>query len=151
MNQEKIMKVKMITSIIVSFFTIIALCVFIALYFDEKAKTRRTFEEKYMENLTYACEEIDTYLDTKIDVELHYNMILSDVGAARTLIFLIDDYSEEKQKTINTYHYCLVKYPDQMKQKLEEARIAMDDITANLDKGYDELEEIINSIDKLGT
>ena len=141
----------MITSIIVSFLTIIALCVFIALYFDEKAKTRRTFEEKYMENLTYACEEIDTYLDTKIDVELHYNMILSDVGAARTLIFLIDDYSEEKQKTINTYHYCLVKYPDQMKQKLEEARIAMDDITANLDKGYDELEEIINSIDKLGT
>ena len=145
------MKVKMITSIIVSFLTIIALCVFIALYFDEKAKTRRTFEEKYMENLTYACKEIDTYLDTKIDVELHYNMILSDVGAARTLIFLIDDYSEEKQKTINTYHYCLVKYPDQMKQKLEEARIAMDDITANLDKGYDELEEIINSIDKLGT
>ena len=100
-NQEKIMKVKMITSIIVSFFTIIALCVFIALYFDEKAKTRRTFEEK--------------------------------------------------QKTINTYHYCLVKYPDQMKQKLEEARIAMDDVTANLDKGYDKLEGIINFIDKLGT
>lgn len=151
MNQERIMKVKMLASMILSLFTVIALCVFIALYFDLKAKTRQTYIEKYMENLTYACEEIDTYLDTKTDLELHYNMILSDVGAARTLIFLIDDYNEEKQKTINTFHYCLVKYPDQMKEKLEESRTAMDDITANLDKGYDELEEIIESVDKLGT
>ncbi|MGN0538155.1 MAG: hypothetical protein ACI4M3_09290 [Acutalibacteraceae bacterium] len=151
MNQEKIMKVKMITAIVLSILAIVAMCVFIALYFDKTDKTRHTFKEKYMENLTYACEEIDTYLDSKIDLELHYNMILSDVGAARTLIFLIDDYSAEKQKTINTFHYCLVKYPDQMKEKLKESRTAMDDITANLDKGYDELEKIIDSIDKLGT
>lgn len=151
MNQEKIMKVKMIAAIILSLFTTVALCVFIALYLDETAKTRRTFKEKYMENLSYACEEIDMYLDTKTDLELHYNMILSDVGAARNMIFLIDDYSEERQKTINTFHYCLVKYPDQMTEKLEESRAALDDITANLDKGYDELDEIIDSIDKLGT
>lgn len=151
MNQEKIMKVKMITAIVLSILSVVAMCVFIALYFDEKANTQRTYREKYMENLTYACEEIDTYLETEKDLDLHYNMILSDVGAARNMVFLIDDYSVEKQKTINTFHYCLVKYPDQMKEKLKESRTAMDDITANLDKGYDELEKIIDSVDKLGT
>lgn len=151
MNQEKIMKVKMITSIVLSILSVVAMCVFIALYFDEKANVQRTYREKYMENLTYACEEIDTYFETERDLDLHYNMILSDVGAARTLVFLIDDYSVEKQKIMNTFHYCLVKYPDQMKEKLKESRTAMDDITANLDKGYDELEKITDSVDKLGT
>lgn len=151
MNQEKIMKVKMIVSMIICFFALAAMCVFIALFLDEKEKVQRTYKEKYMENLTYACEEIDMYLDTKIDLDLHYNMLLSEVGSARTLIFLIEDYSEEKHKILNTFHYCLVKYPDQMKEKLEESRTAMDDITANLDKGYDELKEITDSIDKLGT
>ena len=145
------MKVKMVAAITLSLFTTVALCVFIALYFEETAKNRRILKEKYMENLSYACEEIDTYLETKTDLELHYNMLISDVGAARSMIFLIDDYSAEKQKTINTFHYCLVKYPDQMTEKLEESRTAMDDITANLDKGYEELEAIIDSIDKLGT
>ncbi|MGN0114618.1 MAG: hypothetical protein ACI396_04785 [Acutalibacteraceae bacterium] len=151
MNQEKIMKAKMIAAIVLSIVAIVAMCVFIALYRDESAKIQRTYREKYMENLTYACEEIDTYLETKIDYDLHYNMIISDVGAARTLVFLMEDYSEEKKKTMNTFHYCLVKYPDQMKNKLKESRTAMDDVTANLDKGYDELNEIIDSIDRLGT
>lgn len=144
------MKVKMIVSIIFSFFTMIAMCTFIALYIHETKSTQRTFYQKYMDSLTYAYEEINTYLLTKKDLDMHYNMLLSDVGTARNLVFLLNDFSEEKQKTINTFHYCLVKYPEQMKNRLEETKIAIYDITANLDKGYDELELIIKSIDMLG-
>lgn len=140
----------MIVSIIFSFFTMIAMCTFITLYINETKNTQRTFYQKYMDSLTYAHEEINIYLQTKKDLDMHYNMLLSDVGTARTLVFLLNDFSEEKQKTINTFHYCLVKYPEQMKDKLEESEIAIDDITANLDKGYDELELIIQSIDMLG-
>jgi hypothetical protein len=76
-------------------------------------------------------------------------MVISDMGAARTLIFLIDDYTEQ-QKTINELHYCFVKYPEQMSGKLEEASQALNDILDHLDKGYDEAQAIVDSIDKKG-
>ena len=66
MNQEKIMKVKMIVSMIICFFALAAMCVFIALFLDEKEKVQRTYKEKYTENLTYACEEIDMYIIFKL-------------------------------------------------------------------------------------
>lgn len=151
MNQEKIMKARMITAYVISIFAVAALCIFIALFIDEKGKTRRTYKLQYMKNLESACREIESYQNTGKDYDLHYSMILSDIGSARTLVFLIDDYSEERQKTINEFHYCLVKYPEQMSEKLDDALIAMSDITDNLDKGYEELDKLLQPIDKLGS
>jgi hypothetical protein len=44
-----------------------------------------------------------------------------------------------------------VKYPEQMSEKLEETSVALWDITDHLDKGYDEAEAIVDSIDKKGS
>jgi hypothetical protein len=144
------MKAKMLTAIFVALAALIAAFVFAGLYFDERTKTRQAYITQYEENLKKAAEEIDKYTEKQTDYDLHYNMVLSDVGAARTLVFLIDDYTEQ-QKTINELHYCFVKYPEQMSEKLDEASQAMTDIVDHLDKGYDEAQAIVDSIDKKGT
>lgn len=149
MNQEKIMKVKMITAMVICVVALIGLFVFIGLYNDKSEEVRKTYISKYMENLSAASEEIDTYLESGKDLPTRYNMILSDMGAARTLVFLIDDYTDE-QKAINELHYCFVKYPEQMQGKLEDVKKALDHITENLDKGYKEVNQIVDTIDKMG-
>lgn len=149
MNQEKIMKAKMITAIIIAAASLIAAFIFAGLYSDQKKQNRLDHIDQYEKNLAQAADEIDNYLEKQTDYDLHYNMVLSDLGAARSMIFLISDYTEE-QKTINEIHYCFVKYPEQMKDRLKESSEAFRDIAGHLDKGYDEVREIINSIDKLG-
>lgn len=119
------------------------------LYMDKSEEVRKTYIAKYMENLSAASEEIDTYLESGKDLPMRYNMILSDMGSARSLVFLIDDYTDE-QKAINELHYCFVKYPEQMQGKLEDVKKALDHITGNLDKGYREVNEIVDSVDKMG-
>lgn len=76
-------------------------------------------------------------------------MAVSDLGAARAMIFCVSDYTE-KQKIINEIHYFFIKYPEQMRDKLPEASQAFHDVADHLDKGYDELRAIIESVDKLG-
>ena len=44
----------------------------------------------------------------------------------------------------------MVKYPEQMQGKLEDVKKALDHITENLDKGYREVNEIVDSVDKIG-
>ena len=149
LNQEKIMKAKMITAIVICIAALAGLFVFIGLYMDKSEEVRKTYIAKYMENLSSASEEIDTYLESGKDLPTRYNMILSDMGAARSLVFLIDDYTDE-QKAINELHYCFVKYPEQMQGKLEDVKKALDHITENLDKGYREVNEIVDSVDKMG-
>ena len=145
------MKRKMITAIIWAIILLIALLVFIGLYIDKNRELKERYRSQYMRNLSDAADEIDTYLDRKIDYDLHYNMVLSDLGAARSFVFLLEDEEmTEKQKTINELHYCFVKYPEQMKNKLEDTSTALKDICDNLDKGYDEAEQIIDSVDKMG-
>lgn len=144
------MKIKMTIAIVISILSIIGMLVGFGLYADEKEKTQITYHDKYIQNLTEAAIEIDTYLETNKDLQLHYNMLISDIGAARNMAFVLDSFSEEKQKTINKFHYCLVKYPEQMQEKLEEIYTAVDDISANLDKGYDEINDIIETLDLLG-
>lgn len=150
MNQEKIMKAKMLTAIFISIAALIAAFIFAGLYYDERQKNRLEYIKQYEYNLSQAADEIDKYLEKKTDYDLHYNMVLSDLGAARTLVFLVDDYTE-KQKTINEFHYCFVKYPEQMSVKLEDASKALRDICDNLDKGYEEAQAIVDSIEKKGT
>ena len=68
---------------------------------------------------------------------------------AGSYAFLIDDYTQ-KQIVINEVSTCLIKYPEQMKTKLEELQKAVTDILADLDKGYDEAKAIYESIDLKG-
>ena len=149
MNQEKIMKAKMVTAIFIALAAVIAVFVFAGLYFDQRSMNRLEYIDQYENNILLAAEEIDKYNEKQTDYDLHYNMVLSDLGAARAIIFLIDDYTE-KQKIINELHYCFVKYPNQMREKLDDSSKALHDIADHLDKGYDEAKEIVDSINKLG-
>lgn len=148
-NQEKIMKAKMVTAIFIAVAMLIAAFIFAGLYFDQLQKNRLEYIEQYEKNISRAADEIDKYLEKKTDYDLHYNMVISDLGAARSIIFLVDDYTDN-QKLINEIHYCFVKYPVQMSAKLEECAQAFHDIADHLDKGYEEVQEIIESVDKLG-
>ena len=149
MNQEKIMKAKMVTAIFIALAAVIAVFVFAGLYFDQRRMNRLEYIDQYENNILLAAEEIDKYNEKQTDYDLHYNMVLSDLGAARSIVFLIDDYTE-KQKIINELHYCFVKYPNQMREKLNDSSKALHDIADHLDKGYDEAKEIVDSINKLG-
>lgn len=149
MNQEKIMKAKMVTAIFIALAAVVAVFVFAGLYFDQRRMNRLEYIDQYENNILLAAEEIDKYNEKQTDYDLHYNMVLSDLGAARSIIFLIDDYTE-KQKIINELHYCFVKYPNQMREKLDDSSKALHDIADHLDKGYDEAKEIVDSINKLG-
>lgn len=149
MNQEKIMKAKMVTAIFIALAAVIAVFVFAGLYFDQRRMNRLEYIDQYENNILLAAEEIDKYNEKQTDYDLHYNMVLSDLGAARSIVFLIDDYTE-KQKIINELHYCFVKYPNQMREKLDDSSKALHDIADHLDKGYDEAKEIVDSINKLG-
>ena len=149
MNQEKIMKAKMISAFVIALISVVGVFVFAGLYTEKSKEIQRTYREKYIENVQYASDEIQTYLTKKKDYEIRYNMILSDMGAARNLIFLIDG-KEKEQNVFNELHYCFVKYPQQMKDKLQDVKKALDDIGDNLDKGYDEAEKIVDSVDKMG-
>ena len=149
MNQEKIMKAKMVTAIFIALAAVVAVFVFAGLYFDQRSMNRLEYIDQYENNILLAAQEIDKYNEKQTDYDLHYNMVLSDLGAARSIIFLIDDYTE-KQKIINELHYCFVKYPNQMREKLDDSSKALHDIADHLDKGYDEAKEIVDSINKLG-
>ncbi len=149
MNQEKIMKAKMITAIVIAIAALIASFIFAGLYYDQRKLNQLTYIEQYETNIAQAAEELDRFNENKTDYDLHYNMAISDLGAARAMIFLVDGKTDE-QKAINEIHYCFVKYPDQMRDKLVESAQAFHDIADHLDKGYDEVREIVDSVDRLG-
>lgn len=143
------MKAKMITAIIVAFVSVFSIFVFAALYVDQSQKNRLEYIGQFEKNILNAAEEIDKYYEKNTDYDLHYNMIISDVGAARAMIFMVEEYTD-KQKIINEIHYCLIKYPEQMKEKLPEASQAFHDIANHLDKGFEEVQKITDTIDRLG-
>lgn len=149
MNQEKIMKAKMVTAMIIAVLSVFAIFVFAGLYFDSTQQNRQEYIVQYEESLRRAAEEMDKFTEKKTDEELHYNIILSELGAARAMIFMVEDRSD-KQKVINEIHYCFIKYPEQMKEKLPEVSQAFHDIADHLDKGYEEVQLITESVDKLG-
>ncbi len=146
----------MITAIIWSFIMLIALLVFIGLYIDKSKEITDRFRSQYKQSIADAADEIDTYLDTKVDYDMHYKMLISNIGAARSFIFLLEEDDDKKnnmtenQKAVNELHYCLVKYPEQMKTKIEDVSKALHDVYDNLDKGYDEMRAIVDSVNKMG-
>ena len=62
MNQEKIMKRRMIRAIVLFIFTFIAMLVFIGLYIDETKRTQETYVAQYKDNLMHVSEDITSYL-----------------------------------------------------------------------------------------
>lgn len=146
----------MITAIIWSFIMLIALLVFIGLYIDKSKEITDRFRSQYKQSIADAADEIDTYLDTQVDYDMHYKMLISNIGAARSFIFLLEEDDDKKnnmtenQKAVNELHYCLVKYPEQMKTKIEDVSKALHDVYDNLDKGYDEMRAIVDSVNKMG-
>ena len=143
------MKRRMITAIVLLILTLIALLVFIGLYIDETHRVQETYRSQYKTELGHVSEEIAIYLEPEGDKDFIYKRISSYMSCADSFAFLINDFSD-RQKTINTITTCLIKYPEQMPDKLEELKTAIDDILAGLDKGYDEIDAIVETIDLKG-
>lgn len=143
------MKRRMIRAIILFMITFVALLVFIALYIDETKRVQETYRKEYKANLVKVVTDIDSYTNGEGDLELRYMRIVSDMSAANSFKFLIDS-SEEEKKAINEITTCLMKYPVQMKTKLEELKTALNDIIDDLDKGYDEVSAVVGAVDKQG-
>ena len=149
MNQEKLMKRRMISAIVLFLITFVALLVFIALYMDEVKRVQETYKKQYRTGLQDVITDIESYKNAEGDLELRYMRIVSDLSGANAFVFLIEDLDEEK-KTINEVSTCLIKYPAQMKGKLDELETAINDILEDLDKGYDEAQALVDSVDKQG-
>lgn len=154
MTQEHIMKRRMIRTIFMWLITFVALLVFIGLYIDETKKVQETYREQFRTNLNHASDSISSYLDGDGDFQTRYFRILNDMSSANSFSFLMDsnNITEEHKIAINELHTCLIKYPEQMqeKERLEALKQAVDDMYANLDKGFDEAEELVETINKKG-
>ena len=136
MNQEKIMKRRMISAIVLFLITLVALLVFIALYVDEVRRVQETYRRQYRTGLIDVVEDIASYRNAEGDFDLRYRCIIKDL--------------DDEKKTINEVNTCLIKYPEQMSGKLEELEKALSDILDGLDKGYEEAQALVDSINKKG-
>ena len=149
MNQDKIMKRRMIAAIVLLIITFIALVIFIALYVDESRRVQETYRRQYATELRHVNEELNIYLDAEGDFDYHYTRITVYMANAGSYAFLIDNFTQ-RQIVINEISTCLIKYPEQMKTKLKELQQAVTDILAELDKGDDEAKELYESINLKG-
>ena len=149
MNQEKIMKRKMVTAIALCIIAIVGMLVFIGLYIDEKNSVQQTYRSQYHTSLKHVSDDVTSYLEAEGDKEMRYTRLVSDMSNAGSFAFLIDGFTE-KQIIVNELSTCLLKYPDQMKGKLEDVKTAVDDMQQELDKGYEKAKEIVDSVDKKG-
>ena len=149
MNQETIMKKRMYRAIVLFILTFIAMLVFIGLYIDETHRVQRTYRQQYRTELQHVSGEITAYLKAEGGLDTRYSMIIGYMSNAGSYAFLIDDFTDE-QKIINEVSTALIKYPQQMSQKLDELNQAVTDILADLDKGYEEAEDIVDSLNKHG-
>lgn len=148
-GQEYLMKRKTVRAVTISLITMVALMVFIALYIEERKTVQRTYRREYRVNLEIVSEDIRYYLEADGNLEFRYRHLVADLSAASSFAVLIDDFTEE-QKTVSEFYTVFLKYPEQMKTKLEDAKKAVDDVLANLDKGYDEMQAIVDSVDLKG-
>ena len=149
MNQDKIMKRRMITAIVLLIITLVALVIFIALFVDESRRVQETYRRQYTTELRHVNEELSIYERAEGDLDYHYTRITVYMANAGSYAFLIENFTD-KQITINEISTCLIKYPQQMKGKLSELQTAINDILSDLDKGYDEVRAIYESIDLKG-
>ena len=144
------MKGRMIRAIVLSLLTLVALIIFIALYIDEKRRVQETYRIQYMTNISHVIEDIDSYKNGDGDHDLRYMRIVNNMGSASSFAFLLDNLDEDKKKTINEVNACVMKYPEQMREKLDDMRTALSDRYDGLDKGYTEADDMVKSVDKMG-
>lgn len=149
LGQDSLMKRRMVNAYILLVIVFIALLVFIGLYLDEKRRVQETYRAQYKINLKHVSEDIEAYLDGEADKEMRYWRLTSDMSSVNSFAFLIEDF-EDQQKTINEVYSCLIKYPEQMPERLEDLNTAIEDIYSDLDKGYEEADAVVASVDKLG-
>jgi hypothetical protein len=150
MGQEELMKRRMVRAVLLFIAAIVALLVFIGLYLDEKKRVQETYAAQYRISLQHVTEDIGDYLGGEADYDMRYMRITCDMGTANTFAFLLEDFNEQRKVT-NQLYTCLLKYPDQMKGRLADLDTALKDMAADLDKGYDEGQALVDSIDKMGT
>jgi hypothetical protein len=144
------MKRKMIRAIVLFLLTLVALVVFIALYIDETKRVQETYRTQYMTNISHVIEDIDSYNNGGGDYTLRYMRIVNNMGSVSSFAFLINSIDDDKKIAINELNACVMKYPEQMKDKLDEMKTALSDIRDGLDKGYSEAAELVGSVDKMG-
>ena len=152
MTQEHIMKRRMIRAVALFGVTFIALVIFIGLYIDEKRRVQETYRKQFISFLEQTSDDIDSYLDNEGDLPLRYRRILVSMGNADCFAFLMENLTEEQKITVNELYTCVIKYPEQMqdKERLEKMKTAVSDMSENLDKGFEEAKDVVNSIDKKG-
>ena len=132
-GQEYIMKRKMVRAIVLSILSLIALAVFVALYIAETAKVKEKFRQQYRKSLDTFSLDLDNYLNADGDFEFRYRVLLSDISNVNAFVFLVDDYEDK-----------------QTQKRLDEVAVFIKDVIANLDKGYEEMDKFVESIDKKG-
>lgn len=148
-GQEYLMKKKVVRAVIIAIITTIALAVFVALYIDERQKVQATYQKQYEIGLRAVIEDINSYQKAEGDLEFRYRRLVSDMNMAASFLFLLDG-KEDKKKNIQELYTVLLRYPEQSVTKLDDMKTAVDDILQGLDKGYDEAQKIVDSIDKKG-
>ena len=152
MTQEKLMKGRMIRARVLFVITLAALLVFIGLYIDETHRVQETYRAQFNTCLEHTSFSIDSYLAAEGDLPLRYRQILSDLSNANSFAFLITEMTEDQKRSVNELYTCLLKYPEQMQEpeRLGDLKEAVDDMSQNLDKGFDEAQALVDTIDKKG-
>ena len=149
LGQEFIMKRKMVVAILALIVVLGVLAVFIALYIDAKNSIQQAYYIQYHKCIETTIADIDSYTNAEADFDFRYRRIVADMSSVNSFIFLMNVDDEDK-KTINEFYTAFLKYPEQMSGKMDEAKTALEDINANLDKGYDEANDLIASLDLKG-
>ncbi len=149
MGQEYLMKRKTVRAVVFSIVTALALIVFIALYVDECKRVQQTYRDQYAIMLQQVTEDIGSYRDAEGDLEFRYRRLTADMNTAASFLFLLDGMEEEK-KAVQELYTVMLRYPVQTAASLDTIEAAINDILANLDKGYDELRSFVEGIDKKG-
>ena len=146
------MKHRMHLAIIFAVVAMIGMVVFLALYLDEKRRVQETYREQFVACLNHTSEALDSYLTADADYEFRYRNIVSNMSAADSFCFLLENLTQEQKIQVNELCTVFVKYPEQMqkKERLTACKTAVVDLAKNLDKGFEEAGQIVAEIDKMG-
>ena len=146
------MKRKMHRAIALLLIVTAALAVFIGLYVDETRRVQETYRTQFNAALAHTSDSVASYLDAEGDWELRYRRIICDMSGAASFAFLLKNLTEEQKVSVNELLSALLKYPEQMREteRLEALKKTVDDLQANLDKGFEEADEIVAGLDLKG-
>ena len=140
----------MMRVIIWSIIMTVALAVFIALYISESRKVQRKYKSQYITCIGIVREDIESYENADGNLEFRYNKLVSDMNSVNSFVYLLDYRSDDDKKKVSELYTVLLKYPNQMKEKLTEVDQALADMEKDLDKGYEKAGTIVDGINLKG-